>query len=207
MKLVRPFSLFFTLALMFVLIGCSDDTTKPAPVIDTQAETVEELMAFFVASYADMDGAKYRDLLDSRFHFFYTDGEDHDYDAEQRIIGNIFSGNPPTNPPPYSWHQGIRSIEFDMLRIQGAWAPVDVAHADFGSIPGAMRGYFEIFVIFHHDAGTITISSGQLFYAVPVERLVGGATITEWKLLGQEDVAVKASDEDLSWSELKSLFR
>jgi hypothetical protein len=56
-------------------------------------------------------------------------------------------------------------------------------------IPDAVRGVYQVRLVFHHDAGTITVSSNQFFYAVPVHVVVNGQDRVEWKLLGQEDIA------------------
>ena len=170
--------------------------------------TVEILMDNFEVAYTRLDAAGYRDLLDTRFQFYYTDDTDHDYATEVRIIENMLSGNPPTNPGPFGGFNGIRSIEVDKLLPLEAWENVSASHPDFGGIPGAKRGFYDLNFIFHHDAGTITISSAQFFYAVPVQTVVDGTVRTAWKLLGQTDllVSLQLADEGMSWSQLKSLF-
>ena len=154
------------------------------------ASTVDKLMDNFKLAYARLDPAKYRDMLDTRFQFYYSTGEDpHDYTTEVRIAENMFSGNPPTNPDPNSTNDGIRSVEVDKLLPLEPWQNISASHPDFGGIVGAKRGYFDVKFIFHHDAGTITVASTQFFYAVPVQTVVDGEARTEWKLLGQEDIA------------------
>jgi len=201
----------FSLLIMLLLVvtaGCSDDDDNPAaPAVEDFAESTAELMLNFRAAYAEMDDESYVDLLDDRFAFYYTDGLVHDATLETMIIANMFSGNPPTNAVPGFNIHGFRAIEvrkFDLVEI---WADVSESHPDFGSIAGAMKALYDVQIVFHHDDGTLTMSSQQIFYAVSFDVTEGGEVKTCWRLLGQEDIPFKAGNEDMSWSGIKTLFR
>lgn len=187
--------LVLALALLaFAAPGCifspdTGDTNPTNPPEYVFASTAEKLMQNFSTAYTRLDAATYRDMLDTRFQFYYTDGSDHDYNTEVRIAENMFSGDPPTNPGNGSTNNGIRSVNVDKILPLEGWVNVSASHPDFGGISGAKRGFYDVQFIFHHDAGTITVTSTQFFYAVPLQIIVDGETKTEWKLLGQEDIA------------------
>ena len=187
--------LAFTLVVLALAApGCifsPDNGEDPPPTVNEDfvfASTVQKLMKNFELAYSQMNATEYRDMLDLRFQFYYLDGTEHDYNTEVRIIENMFSGNPPTNPNPDSTNNGIRSVNVVTMDEVEAWRPISASHPDFGGIPQAMRGYYNVQLVFHHDAGTITVTSQQFFYAVPVSVIVDGQSKTEWKLLGQEDI-------------------
>jgi hypothetical protein len=187
--------LVLTLALLvFAAPGCifspenGDDPPPSAPDNIIFASTVQKLMQNFVTAYTERNASAYRDMLDTRFQFYYTDGTSHDYTTEVTIIENMFSGAAPSSPPPGSTASGIRSIQFDTLDEVEIWKDIPASHPDFGGIPQAQIGYYNVKVVFHVDDGTITVTSQQYFYAVPVSVNVGGQMKTEWKLLGQEDI-------------------
>lgn len=193
MQIQRIPILLLGLMILVLGTGCSDDSVAPPPPDNGQifASTVEKLMQNFSTSFTRLDDVSYTALLDNRFKFYYEYGTDHDYATEVRITENMFSGNPPTNTDPGSTNSGIRSVDVDKILPLESWQPVSASHPDFGGIAGAKRGFYDVVFIFHHDAGTITVSCTQFFYAVPVTTMVGGEAKTEWKLLGQEDIGNK----------------
>jgi len=187
--------LVLTLALLvFAAPGCifsPDNNSEPPPEPGEDfvfASTVQKLMQNFRTAYTELNASEYSYLLDTDFQFYYTDGTVHDYNVEVRIIENMFSGSPPTNPGEGSNNTGIRSVQFQKLDEVEIWDDISASHPDFGGRPQAQKAIYDVQVIFNVDEGTITVTSQQAFYAVPVSVVVDGQTKTEWKLLGQEDI-------------------
>jgi len=191
-----------------VFTGCSDDDSNPAEPVQTGImDTTDKLMDGFIESFTTLDAEGYCDLLDDRYVFYYLGGEDHDYDTEARIIGNMFSGNPPANPAPNSINSGIRAIEISRFETVEPWADVSSSHPDFADVTDAQYGLFRVRLTCIVDDGTITIDGQQIFFAAPADVLVDGEAKTVWRLLGQQDVRNKAGSDQTHWSDLKALFR
>ncbi len=198
------------LIVLALLIGCSDDSVEPLSSCCDGfpfADSADVLMENFARAYGELDAVEYRDMIDSRYRFYDVESANHNAVTEIRIIEAMFSGNPPTNPAPGSTAAGIRSVEVVRCSLLEPWVEVSESHPDFGGVAGARRGFFDTHMKFLHDSGNITVNTHQFFYAVPVTVIADGVSKTEWKMLGQEDVELKAGNEDMSWSGLKFLFR
>lgn len=197
-------AMFLAMISFVILAGCSDDPVTPTPAPPAGPETPEALMADFRAAYAGMDIDAYDALLDDRFEFRFIDGEGpapaFDKPEDVASTGTMFSGLPHTNPDGIST-SGISSIDFEILTLIRPWTAVHVGDPYFGDVEGAKTAYYDARITVYLTTGTITVDTYQTFYAVPDDEGL-------WSLLGQVDTAGDMKpNEDLSWGNLKSLFR
>lgn len=166
------------------------DPPTPDPVEYPKAFTTTIMMDNFKTTYTERDIDGYRALLDDRFLFFFTSQTGGFWTKEEDLISttNMFSGQAVTNSDG-ELTKAISSIDVDQLIIKEAWTPVSASHPHFGEIPGVQTALYQIRFVLHHDQGTITVESDQIFYGVPIATDQGdGTTRDEWFLIGQEDV-------------------
>jgi len=149
-----------------------------------------------------MDIVEYRNLLDDRFLFFFSSGDEQLLRADNLIsTENMFSGENRVNSHGVQT-RAIFDINIDHFQLQGTWSDIDQAHPTFGSTAGVMQSLYQVRIVMNLESGTITIDSNQIFYAVP--STIDG--MTHWALIGQEDVTLKGN-EDMSWGMVKSFYR
>lgn len=166
------------------------------------AASTAELMDLFRSAYQDRDLGLYDDILAEGFLFFFISAADGQWDKTEDLIStaNLFSGEAITNSQG-ELTRAITSIDVDQFIIRESWRDVAPGHPQFGGVAGVQTALFQCRLVMHHDSGTLTVESDQIFYAAPTT--VGGATT--WALLGQEDV--NKANEDMTWSNIKVLFR
>jgi hypothetical protein len=172
------------------------------PILYPQATNPSGLVANFGMAYSEMDITGYRGQLDDRFLFFFNSGGEF-WTKEEDLISmdNMLSGEARTNSDG-ELTDAIGEIAVDLLSIREHWEPVSVSHPHFGDIDGVQKSLYQVRFMVYHSAGTIMVESNQTFYAVP--KTVNG--VTKWYMIGQQDEALKAN-EDISWGNLKALYR
>lgn len=166
-------------------------TPNPGPEYPFPS-TLEQLMENFKTAYTSMDIDGYRDMLHDEFKFIFLPGEGpSDFFTRQEELSsaeNMFSGEPHVNPDGDPV-RAISSIRVENLDPVEPWEDVPPSYPYFGEYAddGAQIGYYQVRIVLEHDDGTITVSSKQFFFAIPVEEDQNGTTRTRWKLIGQED--------------------
>jgi hypothetical protein len=183
-------------------------------------DTADKLMTNFKNAYDEMNIDEYSNVLHSDFIFVFADGSPvaptsgiYTREEDLQSTTNMFNGeqgmDPDGQPKP-----GVRDIEFTELTQLTVWE--DVPETDI-YFPGAIRALFDVRVVFCLNTeymNTITVDSHQLFYLQSIDEAQdGGSNRTHFYMIGQQDLDGKlsvssfASNENMSWSIVKVLYR
>jgi hypothetical protein len=183
------------------LAGClsSDDdgdTPPTEPPAFQLPDTVDSLMAVFVAVYGGRDAENYAAILHDAYTFDGPDGRSFDRAADLAICTRLFAGEEGDGGIAF---EGIEIWRFDALEAWHAVPPDDPYH---GGVAGAMKRAYEVRIA-HKVRGE------NLWYVVegPVIAYAVSADEGRYQLLGLVDQTLgNKAVENHNWTGIKELF-